>query len=137
MKTSRWLNWSPVERILLESARSEPTKPTDPAFEGFVGPPLPEERETPPLRSVLRNRVVELYLTNGDRLFMVADEDDAAKLGEPRGSIYTAAEVRLVIQIADPGIIAEVHRWKRQFEATVRREAERHSGSDSASASWR
>jgi hypothetical protein len=69
---------------------------------------------------VLKGRAVELYLLDGKRLFIVADEVDAAKLCEQRGTIYTAAEARRVVQIADPSVVAEVHLWKRKFNATVR-----------------
>ena len=103
-----------------ESAGSEPTKPTEPGFDGFVGTVSGEAAEIRPLEEVLKGRAVELYLADGDRLFIVADEADAAKLGEPRGTIYTAEEARRVIQIADPSVVAEVHRWKREFNATVR-----------------
>ena len=43
-----------------------------------------------------------------------------SKLGEPRGAVYTFAEVRRIVQVADPTVVAEVHRWKREFNATVR-----------------
>ena len=120
MNTSRWLNWKPKERISRELAWSEPTKPTEPGFDGFVGTVSGETSEIRPLEEVLKGRAVELYLAEGDRLFIVADEADAAKLGEPRGTIYTAAEVRRIVQVADPKVVAEVHRWKREFNATVR-----------------
>lgn len=103
-----------------ESARSEPTKPTEPGFDGFVGTVSRETSEIRPLEEALKDRALELYLADGERLFIVADEVDAAKLGEPRGTVYTAAEVRRVVQIADPSVVAEVHRWKREFNATVR-----------------
>lgn len=120
MNTSRWLNWKPKEPIFRESPSSEPTKPTEPGFDGFVGPASLETPEIPPLEEVLKGRAVELYLADGDRLFIVADEADAARLGEPRGAIYTAAELHRVIQIADPSVVAEVHRWKRAFNGSVR-----------------
>lgn len=73
-----------------------------------------------PLEAVLKGRAVELWFDAlGERFWLVADEDDARLLGEPRGTIYTAAEARRVIQIADPSVVAEVHRWKREFSATV------------------
>ena len=43
-----------------------------------------------------------------------------ARLGEPRGATYTATEARRLVQITDPATAAEVHRWKRQFNAIVR-----------------
>jgi hypothetical protein len=120
MNTSRWLNWKPKEPIFRESAGSEPTKPTEPGFDGFVGTVSGETPEIPTLENVLKGRAVELYLADGDRLFIVADEADAAMLGEPRGTIYIAAEVRRIVQVADPTVVAEVHRWKREFNARVR-----------------
>ena len=125
MNTSRWLNWKPKEPILSESAQSEPTKPTEPGFDGFEGTVSGETGEIAPLEEVLKGRALELYLADGERLFIVADEDDAATLGEPRGTIYTAAEVRRIVQVTDPNVVAEVHRWKRELNATVR-DFERH-----------
>ena len=125
MNTSRWLNWKPKEPILSESARNEPTKPTEPGFDGFEGTASGEAADNAPLEEVLKGRALELYLADGERLFIVADEADAATLGEPRGTIYTAAEVRRIVQVTDPNVVAEVHRWKRELNATVR-DFERH-----------
>ena len=116
---SRWLNWTQGQ-ISVDLAGSEPTKPTEPGFDGFVGTVSREAPEIPALEEALKGRAVELYLGGGDRLFIVADEADATKLGEPRGTVYTAAEVRRIVQITDPSVVAEVHRWKREFNATVR-----------------
>lgn len=81
----------------------------------------PEPESARPLEAVLKGRALELWSDAlGERFWLVADENDARLLGEPRGTIYTAAEARRVIQIADPGVVAEVHRWKREFNATVR-----------------
>ena len=120
MSTSRWLTWKPKEPISRESVGTEPTKPTEPGFDGFEGTVSQETSEIRPLEEVLKGRAVELYLADGERLFIVADEADAIKLGEPRGTIYTAAEARRIVQIADPNVVAEIHRWKRRFNATVR-----------------
>src|SRR5437763_13809104 len=74
-----------------------------------------------PLEEVLKRQALELWSDSlGERLWLVADEEDAALLSEPRGRIYTANEARLVVQIADPRIVAEVHRWKGQFNARLR-----------------
>jgi hypothetical protein len=129
VNTSRWLNWKPKEQTLGESAGSEPTKPTEPGFDGFVGAVSKEASEIPTLENVLKGQAVELYLADGERLFIVADEADAAKLGEPRGTLYTSAEVRRIIQVADPDVVAEVHRWKRQFNGTIR-DCQRHRDSE-------
>jgi len=71
------------------------------------------------LESVLKGQAIELYLADGDRLFIVADEAGAAMVGERRGLVYTAAEVRSVIRIEDPATVAEVHRWKKEFDGIL------------------
>jgi hypothetical protein len=87
---------------------------------------LRERRRTPEtelaesLEAVLQGKAVELYLSDGNRLFIVADEDDASRLGEPRGAVYTAAEVRRVVQIEDPATVREIHEWKRIFNGRLR-----------------
>src|SRR4051812_25852012 len=74
-----------------------------------------------PLELVLKGSAIELWSDAlSERLWIVADEEDVAKLGEPRGTVYTAAEARCVIQIGDPATVAEIHDWKRRFEATIR-----------------
>jgi hypothetical protein len=73
------------------------------------------------LEAVLKGLAIELWSDAlGERFWLVADEEDAVKLGEPRGTVYTAAEARRVIQVGDPASVAEIHRWKRRFDATVR-----------------
>lgn len=80
-----------------------------------------EPRQPEPLEDVLKGLAVELWSDlAGERLFIVADEEDAAKLGEPRGLIYTAAEVRKIISIRNPEVVAEIHRWKRAFIGRLR-----------------
>jgi hypothetical protein len=120
MNASRWLNWKPTERISQELAWSEPSKPTEPAVDEIEDPVSREESEERPLEESLKGAAVELYLADGDRLFIVADEEDALKVSEPRGTIYTAAEVRCIVKLADPNVVAEVQRWKRKFNATLR-----------------
>jgi hypothetical protein len=77
-----------------------------------------EERQS--LEDVLNGLAVELWSNAAGRLFIVADEDDARRLGEPRGIVYTASEVRREAQIADPAIVREIHRWKREFNGRIR-----------------
>lgn len=73
------------------------------------------------LEAVLKGQALELWSDAlGERLWLVADEADVALLGEPRGTVYTAAEARQVVKVADPSEVAEVHCWKREFNATVR-----------------
>jgi hypothetical protein len=79
-----------------------------------------EPRQPESLESVLKGLAVELWSNAAGRVFIVADEDDARRLGEPRGTVYTASEVRRVIQIGDPDIVQEIHQWKRKFDGRVR-----------------
>ncbi len=63
---------------------------------------------------------MELWSNAGGSLFIVADEEDADRLGEPRGTVYTSAELQRVVQILDPAIVREIHEWKRTFNGRVR-----------------
>ncbi len=76
--------------------------------------------ELPSLEDVLRGRAVELWSdVLGERFWLVADEADVVKLGERRGTVYTAAEARRVIQIGDSGTVVEIQAWKRRFDGEV------------------
>ena len=72
------------------------------------------------LKEVLKGFAVELWSDAAGRLFIVADEDDARRLDEPRGNVYTASEMRRVVQIGDPAIVLEIHEWKRTFNGRLR-----------------
>ena len=72
------------------------------------------------LEDVLKGLAIELWSDRAGRLFIVADEEDARRLGEPRGTAYTAEELRRVVQIGDPAIVLEIHEWKRTFNARLR-----------------
>ena len=72
------------------------------------------------LEGVLKGLAIELWSDAADSLFIVADEDDARRLGEPRGTVYTAAEMRRVVQIVDPATVLEIREWKRKFNGRVR-----------------
>jgi hypothetical protein len=78
------------------------------------------EQESGSLESVLRGLAIELWSDAAGGLFIVADEDDARRLGEPRGTVYTAAEMQPVVQITDPAIVLEIHEWKRTFNGRLR-----------------
>jgi hypothetical protein len=82
----------------------------------------PKEPRQPdePLEDVLKGLAIELWSGAAGCLFIVADEDDARRLGEPSGTVYTAAEMRRVVQIGDPATVLEIHEWKRTFNARVR-----------------
>jgi hypothetical protein len=95
-------------------------------------------QEMPSLDVVLRGRAVELWSdARGERFWLVADEEDATKLAEPRGTVYTASEARRVVQIGDSAIVREIHEWKRRFDGRVRevqmREARRGTRAAAAS----
>ena len=77
-------------------------------------------RQSEPLEDVLKGRAIELWSDAAGCLFIVADEDDARRLGAPRGTVYTADEMRRVVQIGDPATVLEIHEWKRTFNARVR-----------------
>ena len=79
-----------------------------------------EPRQPEPLEDVLKGLAIELWSDAAGCLFIVADEDDARRLGEPRGTVYTAAEMRRVVQIGDPATVLEIHEWKRKFNGRVR-----------------
>jgi hypothetical protein len=85
------------------------------ALERLEKPMQPE-----PLEDVLKGLAIELWSDAAGRLFIVADEDDARRLGEPRGTVYTAAELRRVVQIGDTATVLEIHEWKRKFNGRVR-----------------
>lgn len=74
------------------------------------------------MEDVLKGIAVELWSNEFGELFLVSDEADAAKLtrqGIQRGAVYTASEVRHVITIADRQTVAEIHAWKRDFDAII------------------
>ena len=78
------------------------------------------ERQAESLEAVLQGRAIELWWSEDNQsLFIVADEEDARRLGEPRGSVYTADEVRRVIIINDPVTVQKIHAWKRRFNAIL------------------
>jgi hypothetical protein len=81
----------------------------------------PGDSPTPAcLDDLLKGFAIELWSDTAGTLFIVADEDDAKRLATPRGTVYTASEVRRVIQIKDPAIVFEIHEWKRKFDGSVR-----------------
>ena len=96
--------------------------------------PPKEPTQTAPLEDVLKGHTVELWSNAAGCLFIVADEDDARRLGEARGNVYTAAEMRRVVQIGDPAIVLEIHEWKRAFSGRVREVQKREPGGGKAAA---
>jgi len=102
--------------------------PDDDTDRVTLGRPLDRPNEREPLEDVLKGSAIELWSDAAGGLFIVADEEDACRLSEPRGTVYTAAELRRVVHISDRPIVQEVHQWKRAFNGRVRetrrREAE-------------
>ena len=133
---NRWLEWTPRERISANSPYREPTKPSEPGFEGFDGTvsaqvtdiQLRSGPNSGGLEQVRKGRAVALdCAVLGETIWFVADEEDARLLGELRGSVYTASEAVSVACVARPETIGEIHRWKREFNATIT-EAHKLSG---------
>src|ERR1017187_7544766 len=87
-----------------------------------------ETRQPEPLEDVLKGLAIELWSDAAGGLFIVADEDDARRLGEPRGTVYTAAEMRRVVQIGDPATVLEIHEWKGKFSGRMREGADKGEG---------
>lgn len=74
----------------------------------------------PRLEEVLQGHAVELWSdASGERFWLVADEADAARLGEPRGTVYTAKEARQILLVNDPATVMEIHKWKCQFDGIL------------------
>ena len=53
----------------------------------------------------------------GERIWIVADQEDAALLQtqEPGAACYDLAEVEILAALRDPEIVREVHHFKRAF----------------------
>ena len=49
----------------------------------------------------------------------MADEADFLKLGQRRGVVYTGPEARLIISVADPETVSELHRFKSTFNGVL------------------
>ena len=90
------------------------------ALAGQIGETPTTDPPTQSLESVLKGMAIELWSDAAGSLFLVADEEDARTLAEPRGKVYTASEVRRVVQISDPAVVREIHEWKRTFNGRIR-----------------
>ena len=89
---------------------------SDPLVNRHTGPNRNLER-------VLKGQAIALYCDSlKQTLWLVADEEDARLLGERRGVIYTADEIRLVASIDDPGFVRDVHAFKNQFNVAAKRD---------------
>src|SRR5688572_18155986 len=98
---------------LLHTYFPEPREEDYPDALVMIDRALDKPQEAEPLEGVLKGLAIELWSDRAGCLFIVADEDDARRLGEPRGVVYTAAELRRVVQIDDPATVLELHEWKR------------------------
>ena len=85
-----------------------------------IGRGLDPPQQPKSLEDVLKGLAIELWSNAAGCLFIVADEEDALRLGESRGSVYTADELRKVVQIEDPATVLEIHQWKLKFNASLR-----------------
>jgi hypothetical protein len=58
----------------------------------------------------LKGLAVDLWSDGAsETMWLVADERDAMKLGEQRGSVYAASEVCEIIRIKAPALVREIH----------------------------
>jgi hypothetical protein len=111
-----------AKEALLKNQPAHPSIPatTEPSKTTKV-PEVVLKDQIVPLEDVLKGRAIELWSDGlGEKFWLVADEADAARLKEPRGTIYTAAEARRLVRIGDPATVAEIHAWKRQFDGVIR-----------------
>ena len=73
------------------------------------------------LEGTLKGTAVCLALdSTGERLWIVADEEDARRLGEPRGETFTAEEVRIIARIDDPHIVEDIRQFKKLAKAEMK-----------------
>ena len=86
---------------------------------------LGAKNETRTLEQVLKGHAIALYCdVIKQTLWLVADEEDAHELGERRGVVYTAPEIRLVASIDDAEWVRKAHRFKDQFDVEMKPPAE-------------
>lgn len=75
------------------------------------------------LEAALKGRSIELWSDAAGRLFLVADDEDVTavteRYGARRGEVYTAGEMRRIVAVNDPKVVAEIHEWKRRFNGKV------------------
>ena len=94
--TSKWFAWTP---------QGEPAKPAKPSPFTLEGHAVEFERQ-------------------GERCFLVADDTDAQRLiarhGASLGETWTVAELNLIATVNDQADRAQIARWKRTFNGTLR-----------------
>ena len=119
------MNWRESLSLAIRQGTSAkdakaPSVAGDPGLLHLLHTEKVEPQKAEPFEDVLKGLAIELWSDAGGRLFIVADEEDARRLGEPRGPVYSAAEMRRVVQIGDPATVLEIHAWKRRFNGRVR-----------------
>lgn len=73
------------------------------------------------LEDVLKGKAIVLYSDKvRQTIWLVADEEDAALVGEPRGRVYTADEIQQVVSIGDEDVIEDIHAFKDTFDGVIR-----------------
>jgi hypothetical protein len=81
-----------------------------------------EQKLDESLEAVLKGMALCLVLdATGEKLWIVADEEDAQLLGEPLGATYTAEEVRIIARIDDPDIVGDLRAFKKLAKGHMRR----------------
>ena len=55
----------------------------------------------------------------GEDVWLVAEDEDAHCLGEPRGRVYTLAEARVLAGARRSRQVLEVHNWKKTLDAVL------------------
>jgi hypothetical protein len=127
------VNWrntlkSAVEEVVYAKAAKPPSESDGPKLSvnldaggREVGGAALLSSRVEPLESILKGRAIAMHCDLvREMIWLVSDEADAHRLGEPRGAVYTAAEIRELVRTNDPDTVREVHAWKRQLEGVVR-----------------
>jgi len=72
------------------------------------------------VRAKLKDHAIRIWSELvGEDVWLVADDEDAQRLGEPRGRVYTLAEAKVLAGARRSRQILEVHDWKKTFDAVL------------------
>ena len=126
----RWLEWKPKGKIFSNSHEMAPTKTSKmpgteanrvfDVFDGSSPAKSPEIAAVP--ETTLKGRAVELW-RDGNRFFLVADEEDALeamkRFGARRGEVWTRSELELVARFQDQAIRNEIAAIKRETDGSL------------------
>src|ERR1700722_10110788 len=92
-----------VDRLAKKARRMEPECATEPSADPLNSP------------------AIELWSdAQGERFWLELDEENVTNRREPENGARNRRGARCLIRIGNPGTVAEVHAWKRRFEATIR-----------------